>query len=188
MLPSGGNPPLSFKKGSQLLLHCLSGPDAPRLAAAIDRLLNGRTEFRCSARTISLREIWVRGKVIGGNGVLYFQPSAEVEFVGLPNNASPSQVGHAEQEAETTARLELATGERRGARRRILRAPISSSAATSGSRATTAPLHPNGVSRSWSWWGGPLCVTSLCVALSDSATMPFGRLSRPRRLPKTRNH
>lgn len=106
VLPSGGVPPLSFKKGSQLFLHCLSGPDAPFLAVAIDRLLNGRTEFQCSARTISLREICVRGKVIDGNGVLYFQPGAEADFVALPNNSSLSQSdGHAVQGAETAVKI-----------------------------------------------------------------------------------
>lgn len=103
VLPSAGSPPVSFKKGSQLLLHCLSGPDAPSLAAAIDKLLNGRTEFRCTARTISLREICVRGTIIGGNGVLYFQPSAEVNFVALPSVASFSQDAETKSHAVTIA-------------------------------------------------------------------------------------
>ena len=93
--------PVSFKKGSQLLLHCLSGPDAPSLAAAIDKLLNRRTEFRCTARTISLREICVRGTIIGGNGVLYFQQSAEVNFVAVPSVASFSQGAQTKSHATT---------------------------------------------------------------------------------------
>jgi PAS domain-containing protein len=64
---------LSFAGGRKLLQHCLSGPDAARLAARIDDLLTRGTAFELVVRTISIREIAVRGRLLGDRAVVFLR-------------------------------------------------------------------------------------------------------------------
>jgi len=64
---------LSFSDGRKLLQHCLAGPDATRLAAAIDRLMTGAERFRTRARTMAIRDIRIRGQLVGDRAVLFLQ-------------------------------------------------------------------------------------------------------------------
>ncbi|HWA29948.1 MAG TPA: PAS-domain containing protein [Rhizomicrobium sp.] len=67
------NEPLSFGGGSAMLQVCLAGPDAGQLAPALDNLLSKAQSFSLKIETAGAQKISVRGKMIGGQAVVFFR-------------------------------------------------------------------------------------------------------------------
>ncbi len=92
VMPTRNRKMLTFQDGKNLLEHCLAGPDAARLAAAIDRLLTRGEIFALEARTIAMRRIAVRGRPVGDSATLFLRAEgpALVQLVG-PGKARPPE-------------------------------------------------------------------------------------------------
>ena len=98
VLSQGSRPLLSYRGGSRLLEHCLAGPDAKVLAAAIDSLLTRGLAFSLTIRTIAIRVISVRGRETGGGRALFFtvHDDAEDDVVNaVSGSATAIEVGSA---------------------------------------------------------------------------------------------
>ncbi|MEJ0027922.1 MAG: hypothetical protein WDN01_18000 [Rhizomicrobium sp.] len=75
VLRANARAPLSFGGGSALLKHCLAGPDAVKLATAIDDLMSRGAAFALSVRTIGIRPMAVRGRRVGDSVAIFIQDS-----------------------------------------------------------------------------------------------------------------
>jgi hypothetical protein len=73
VIPTRNHQMLNFQGGSKLLKQCLEGPDAGRLASEMDRLLKRGTGFSIDVRTIGLRDVAVRGHLVGDNAVIFLR-------------------------------------------------------------------------------------------------------------------
>lgn len=67
------NEPLSFGGGNAILQVCLAGPDAAQLTSALDKLSSRALFFSINVRTAGAQKVSVRGKMIGGQPVLFFR-------------------------------------------------------------------------------------------------------------------
>ena len=72
----GSAEPLSFGNGAQWMEACLTGPDAPRLSAAMDGLTAEGAPFALSCHTADGQSVAVRGRPAGGHLAVYFDAEA----------------------------------------------------------------------------------------------------------------
>ena len=99
VLSAGNGQLLSYADGSRLLEHCLAGPDAKALAAAIDSLLTRGVAFSLTARTIAICAVAVWGRRVGNSHALFLRHRETADnqavdpestlSVAAENNATP---------------------------------------------------------------------------------------------------
>lgn len=75
--------PLSFSGGNELLKSCLSGPDATKVATALDALLECGMAFEESVIISDHRTVVMRGTTIGGKVALFFQVERKIADLDL---------------------------------------------------------------------------------------------------------
>lgn len=75
--------PLSFSGGNEMLKACLAGPDATKIATALDALLECGIAFEESVITSDHRTVVVRGTTIGGKVALFFQTERKITDLDL---------------------------------------------------------------------------------------------------------
>lgn len=77
------NAPISFAGGSEILKSCLAGPDAARLAPALDALLDSGVAFEQTVFTAAHNAVTVRGTTVGGRIVVFFRDEQKIAELGL---------------------------------------------------------------------------------------------------------
>ncbi|MEI9887631.1 MAG: hypothetical protein WDN08_14245 [Rhizomicrobium sp.] len=89
-----GNPrtPLCFGEGGTLLRHCLAGPDATKLAVALNDLLARGAAFTLAVRTISIRPMVVRGQRVGDSVAIFIQENRALAMRPSPGATAPTQI------------------------------------------------------------------------------------------------
>jgi PAS domain-containing protein len=103
VLSSGNNALLNYGGASELLEHCLAGPDAKVLAAAIDALLTRCVGFSLTARTIAICAVSVRGLQVGNSRALFlrYQDAAKGDTLRAETNTLAAVANKEPPEAHT---------------------------------------------------------------------------------------